>query len=157
MTVPHPLHPQAKEGIRSNIVKDKGQGEAFDAVVSAQRHLVHFREKRADMVLLMDKSLAVLAHLHRETVPVRTASRLYVIIVSLSTPLFQRFYLFLCHISTMKVVPEIEMQANRAAAMMDDLDQIVPQVELQMGPLLKVWQTFYACPEERRLTVAAAA
>lgn len=38
----------------------------------------------------------------------------------------------------MKVVPEIEMQANRAAAMMDDLDQTIPQVELQMGPLLKV-------------------
>lgn len=35
-------------------------------------------------------------------------------------------------------VPEIGMQANRAKSLMDDLKRIVPDMELQMGPLLKV-------------------
>lgn len=72
------------------MIKDKDPGEAFDAIVSAQRHLAHFREKRADMVLLLDRGLAVLTHMHREAVQVRTASSSYVIKVifsSLSTRL----------------------------------------------------------------------
>lgn len=32
----------------------------------------------------------------------------------------------------------MEVQASRAVSLMDDLKRIVPEVELQMGPLLKV-------------------
>lgn len=35
-------------------------------------------------------------------------------------------------------VAEVEVQANRATSLMGDLKRVVPEVELQMGPLLKV-------------------
>lgn len=35
-------------------------------------------------------------------------------------------------------VSEIEVQASRASSLMADLNRIVPDVELAMGPLLKV-------------------
>lgn len=35
-------------------------------------------------------------------------------------------------------VSEIEVQASRATALMTDLKRIVPDVEVQLGPLLKV-------------------
>lgn len=43
----------------------------------------------------------------------------------------------ICNDSIYKV-SEIEVQASRASALMADLKQIVPDVELALGPLLKV-------------------
>lgn len=38
----------------------------------------------------------------------------------------------------MPQVADMEVQASRVKSLMDDLSRIVPEVELQMGPLLKV-------------------
>ncbi|CAM9114065.1 unnamed protein product, partial [Sphacelaria rigidula] len=95
--------PHAKEGIRRKISKSADQNEVFQDVVSVQRQLLHFHEKKGHMQLLMDRSLAVLAQLRREKLQ----------------------------------VAEMEVQASRVVSLMDDLKRIVPEVELQMGPLLK--------------------
>lgn len=58
--------PQAKEGIKRKIVKGGDENEVFDAVVSVQRQLIHFHERKASMQLLMDRSLAVLAQMRKE-------------------------------------------------------------------------------------------
>lgn len=62
--------PKAKEGIKRRIVKGVNQSEVFDAVVSVQRQLFIFHEKKEDMQLLMDRSLAVLARLRKEQIQV---------------------------------------------------------------------------------------
>lgn len=48
-------------------------------------------------------------------------------------------------------VSDIEVQARRATSLMDDLRRIVPDVELQIGPLLKVCQTLRCVAEEIQL------
>lgn len=65
-----PLSPKAKEGIKRKIIKSSDQNELFDAVVSVQRQLLLFHENKNDMQLLMDRSLAVLAHSRREQLQV---------------------------------------------------------------------------------------
>lgn len=65
------LPQQAKEGIKRKIAKGTDQSEVFDAVVSVQRQLIRFHERREGMQLLMDRSLAVLAHLRKEDIQVR--------------------------------------------------------------------------------------
>lgn len=42
------------------------------------------------------------------------------------------------HNTSYTQVAEMEVQASRVVSLMDDLKRIVPEVELQMGPLLKV-------------------
>ncbi len=61
---------QAKEGIKRKIAKGADQREVFDAVVSVQRQLILFHERKEAMQLLMDRSLAVLAHLRKEEIQV---------------------------------------------------------------------------------------
>lgn len=61
---------QAKEGIKRKIAKGPDQSEVFDAVVSVQRQLIHFHERKEGIQLLMDRSLAVLAHLRKEDIQV---------------------------------------------------------------------------------------
>lgn len=43
-----------------------------------------------------------------------------------------------CRRVRVKKVAEVEVQASRATSLMGDLKRVVPEVELQMGPLLKV-------------------
>lgn len=62
--------PQAKEGIKRKIVRGGDESEVFDAVVSVQRQLIHFHERKASMQLLMDRSLAVLAQMRKEQIQV---------------------------------------------------------------------------------------
>ncbi|CAM9153876.1 unnamed protein product [Ectocarpus fasciculatus] len=94
---------KAKEGIKRKIATGTDNNEVFEVVVSVQRQLILFHERKEGMQLLMDRSLAVLAHLRKEEIQ----------------------------------VSEIEVQASRASALMADLKQIVPDVELALGPLLK--------------------
>ena len=47
-------------------MKGGDENEVFDAVVSVQRQLIHFHERKASMQLLMDRSLAVLAQMRKE-------------------------------------------------------------------------------------------
>lgn len=67
---PAPAPPQAKEGIKRHIVKGGDPSEVFDAVVSVQRELIQFHERKAGMQLLMDRSLAVLTQLQKEHIQV---------------------------------------------------------------------------------------
>lgn len=62
---------KAKEGIKRKIAKGADQSEIFDAVVSVQRQLILFHERKEGMQLLMDRSLAVLAHLRKEEIQVK--------------------------------------------------------------------------------------
>lgn len=62
--------PKAKEGIKRKLAKGLSQNEVFDAVVSVQQQLLQFHERKEDMQLLMDRSLAVLAHLRKEKIQV---------------------------------------------------------------------------------------
>ncbi|CAM9198488.1 unnamed protein product, partial [Ectocarpus sp. 12 AP-2014] len=94
---------KAKEGIKRKIATGTDNSEVFEVVVSVQRQLILFHERKEGMQLLMDRSLAVLAHLRKEEIQ----------------------------------VSEIEVQASRASSLMADLKQIVPDVELALGPLLK--------------------
>lgn len=70
--IPCPVRapPQAKEGIKRKIVKGGNPSEVFDAVVSVQRELIQFHERKAGMQLLMDRSLAVLAQMRKEQIQV---------------------------------------------------------------------------------------
>lgn len=52
------------------MAKGLSQNEVFDAVVSVQQQLLQFHERKEGMQLLMDRSLAVLAHLRKENVQV---------------------------------------------------------------------------------------
>ena len=63
--------PKAKEGIKRKIARGADQSEVFEAVVSVQRQLILFHERKEAMQLLMDRSLAVLAHLRQEEIQVR--------------------------------------------------------------------------------------
>lgn len=63
-------HPKAKEGIKRKIVKRGDSSELFEALVSVQRQLILFHERKEGMQLLMDRSLAVLAHLRTEGIQV---------------------------------------------------------------------------------------
>lgn len=72
---------QAKEGIKRKIAKGADQSEVFDAVVSVQRQLVRYHERKEGMQLLMDRSLAVLAHLRKEDIQVMLLSSLTVLLL----------------------------------------------------------------------------
>lgn len=64
---------QAKEGVKRKIAKGADQSEIFHAVVSVQRQLILFHERKEGMQLLMDRSLAVLGHLRKEEIQVQNA------------------------------------------------------------------------------------
>lgn len=61
---------QAKEGIKRKIATGTDNSEVFEVVVSVQRQLFFFHERKEGMQLLMDRSLAVLAHLRKEEIQV---------------------------------------------------------------------------------------
>lgn len=109
-------------------------------MVSVQRQLILFHERKEGMQLLMDRSLAVLAHLRKEEIQVCT-------LLVLSHFLLAYFYasnsisyssLTYPPRNILSKVSEIEVQASRASSLMTDLKRIVPDVEMAMGPLLKV-------------------
>lgn len=62
---------KAKEGIKRKIAKGADQSEIFDAVVSVQRQLILFHERKEGMQLVMDRSLAILAQLRKEEIQVQ--------------------------------------------------------------------------------------
>lgn len=94
---------KAKEGIKRKIAKGADQREVFDAVVSVQRQLILFHERKEAMQLLMDRSLAVLAHLRKEEIQVGCCGRgwRHVLVFCLPQPqsLLPRLFSVVCHVA----------------------------------------------------------